>query len=128
MKPSCVLDTSALLALVGKENGADVVSARMSGAVMSAVNWGECVAVFQNIGMTSRDMDDILVHLALPIIPFDKDQAMLTALFHRTTQPQKLSFGERACLALARTQSVPALTTRPTWVGLHVGVEVVLIR
>lgn len=128
MKPSCVLDTSALLALVGKEPGADVVAARMSGAVMSAVSWAESVTVLQNIGMTSHDMDDMLVHLALPILPFDKDQAMLTALFHRTTQPQKLSFSERACIALARTQNVPVLTTRPTWADLPVGVEVVLIR
>jgi ribonuclease VapC len=128
MKASCVLDTSALLALIGREKGAEVVAARMGGAIMSAVNWAEAVTVLQNIGLTARDADDMLTRLAIQIIPFDKEQAMMVALFQRTTQPHKLSFGERACLALARLQNIPALTARPVWNDLHVGVEVVPIR
>lgn len=128
MKPACALDTSALLALIGKEEGAEVVASHLAGAAISAVSWSEVVMVLQNVGMTTSDINDIHTRLAISIIPFDKEQAVMASLLHRTTQPQKLSFGERACLALARTHNIPAITARQAWADIHVGVDVVLIR
>lgn len=39
-----------------------------------------------------------------------------------------LSLGDRACLALARTRGVPAMTSDRTWTQLQIGIEIRLIR
>jgi PIN domain nuclease of toxin-antitoxin system len=50
------------------------------------------------------------------------------AALRATTRRFGLSVGDRACLALALREQVPAVTTDRAWSKLSVGVEVVLIR
>jgi len=99
----CVVDTSAVLALLWDEPGADMVAATLERAGISAVNWSELVAV-----MTERGLPDDAIRSglsALPIaavVPFDGDHAEIAGRLRRSTRQAGLSLGDRACLGLWR--------------------------
>lgn len=128
MKTNCVMDASAILALIGQEPGADVVAGHMAGSVMSALGWSEVIIVLHNIGMTSQDVENILRQLSVRILPFDTEQAVIAASLHRITHTKGLSLASRACLALGRTYNIPVITAQSTWSSIHAGIEVILIR
>lgn len=127
MKTTCVMDSSAILSLVGQEDGSSFVLSKLSGSIMSALSWSEVVVVLQNIGMTTQDIDDTLKQLSVQIIPFDLDQATLAATLHRITGTANLSLANRACLALARTHKLPVLTAQKAWENMPAGVEIIYI-
>ena len=126
-----VLDTSAVLAILFREPGQDVVrSALHEGALLSAVNFAEAITRLVRDGMAADRAAAAIT--ALPIGLRDLDAQLATdagALFAQT-RPFGLSLGDRACLALARQESVPALTGDRVWVEVAplLGVEVRLIR
>jgi ribonuclease VapC len=126
-----VLDTSAVLAILFREPGQDVVrSALHEGALLSTVNFAEAITRLVRDGMAADRAAAAIT--ALPIGLRDLDAQLATdagALFDQT-RPFGLSLGDRACLALARQESVPALTGDRVWVEVAplLGVEVRLIR
>jgi ribonuclease VapC len=126
-----VLDTSAVLAILFREPGQDVVrSALHEGALLSTVNFAEAITRLVRDGMAADRAAAAIT--ALPIGLRDLDAQLATdagALFAQT-RPFGLSLGDRACLALARQESVPALTGDRVWVQVAplLGVEVRLIR
>jgi ribonuclease VapC len=126
-----VLDTSAVLAILFREPGQDVVrSALHEGALLSTVNFAEAITRLVRDGMAADRAAAAIT--ALPIGLRDLDAELATdagALFDQT-RPFGLSLGDRACLALARQESVPALTGDRVWVQVAplLGVEVRLIR
>jgi len=124
---SVVLDASALLALLQDEPGSDRVLAQLAGALISSVNLSEVVAKLAERGMPEGDIHRSL-SLGLEVIPFDEKLAWQAGLLRPQTRHAGLSLGDRACLALARSRSRPTLTADHAWVGLNVGVEVVVIR
>ena len=67
--------------------------------------------------------------LPFELFPFGEDLAYMFGLLLPATRPAGLSFGDRACLALARQLGVKSLTVR-AWpsVAPSIGVEVELIR
>jgi PIN domain nuclease of toxin-antitoxin system len=65
---------------------------------------------------------------SIEIVPFDSDQAALAAALAPAVRPRVLSLGDRACLALAVSRAVRALTADRAWIDLDVGVEVRLVR
>jgi ribonuclease VapC len=125
------LDTSAMLAVVFREAGQDVVHAALrDGAAISAVNFAEAVTRLVRDGMPADR-----AHLALSSLPIDlralnEDLAVLTGALYAQTHQFGLSLGDRACLALARQESMIALTGDRIWLRAAplVGVEVRLIR
>jgi PIN domain nuclease of toxin-antitoxin system len=68
--------------------------------------------------------------LPIVVVDFDSDLALSAGLMFIVARPFGLSLGDRACLALARRQNVPVLTTDRAWVqaGPLIGVTVKLIR
>ena len=66
--------------------------------------------------------------LGLTVVPFDEEQAYKAGLLRQTTRSQGLSLGDRACLALAHSLGLPAITADRAWSNLNVGVEVILVR
>ncbi len=123
-----VLDSSAVLALVNGEPGADVVAAALPGAAISAVNLSEVVAKLVEAGFPEAGIQDMLGLLSMTIAPFGADQAFLAGFFRSATQALGLSLGDRACLALAHQRNVPVLTTDKAWQRVPLSVEVQLIR
>jgi ribonuclease VapC len=126
-----VLDTSAVLAILFRETGQDVVrSALHEGALLSTVNFAEAVTRLVRDGMAADRAAAAIT--ALPIGLRDLDAQLATdagALFIQT-RPFGLSLGDRACLALARHEGVPALTGDRVWLEVAplLGVAVRLIR
>lgn len=123
------IDASALIALLRSEPGADVVMQHLRGASLSAVNLCE---VLEKAPKSDHNTDRILALLhnwQVEIVSFDVDQAIVSSqLKSRIDSKADISFADRACLALAVSRSIPAVTADRVWNSLAIGVNVVLIR
>ncbi len=123
-----VIDASALLALLNAEPGADVVIEALPGGVISAVNLSEVIAKLCDAGMPEKAIRQALQPLGLEIVPFDGEQAYQAGLLRTSTQNMGISLGDRACLSLAKTRGVEAVTADRKWAGLKVGAIIKVIR
>lgn len=110
-----VLDASALLCLLRQEPGHERVREVLDGSLMSIVNWSEVVAKFDDLGMPATDIDEVLGHLPIRLVPFDRGTARMAGLLRRETKPLGLSFGDRACIALALAEDKVVLSTDRDW-------------
>ena len=122
-----VLDASALLALLQDEPGAERVLESLPGALISSVNFSEVVAKLAELGMPETDIR-LALTLGLEVAPFDEALAVAAGTLRPATRSAGLSLGDRACLALARARSLPALTTDRAWQDLDVDAAVEVIR
>ena len=125
-----LLDASALLALIQGEPGAEVVLGALSdSAAMSAVNIEEVAARLGHQGWSERDVAFSLRTLRVSILPFDSETALKSGALRPATASVGLGLGDRACLATAATQGIPALTADRVWLELELpGVEVRCVR
>lgn len=124
-----VLDASALLALLNRESGSEqVANVVAEGAAISTVNLSEVVAKLGEAGMPEELVHEVLDLLGLEVIAFDIEQAYQSGLLRVLTRRAGLSFGDRACLVLARKLDLPALTTDRAWQDVDVGVTVQVLR
>lgn len=123
-----VLDASALLALINAEPGAErVAQALESGALVSAVNLSEVLAKLVDHGMPEHEAMEVVMSLELEVIAFDLAAASQAAWLRPVTRPLGLSFGDRACLALAQTRQLRVLTADRPWAKLDIGVPIELV-
>jgi PIN domain nuclease of toxin-antitoxin system len=125
-----VLDASALLALLLGEPGADKVRATLADSAVASVNLSEIVGYFARNGVAEKDIRLVLDPLPIARPPFDEGLAYAAGMLLPTTRKAGLSFGDRACLALASRLGVQALTADRSWQGIAevVGVDVDVIR
>jgi len=122
-----VLDSSAVLALLLAEPGADRVKAALPGALLSVVNFAEVVTELCDRGMPATEARSIVETLGVELVDFEVEQACIVGDLRRATRAAGLSLGDRACLALARLRGLSALTADTAWGQLE-GFDVVLIR
>ncbi len=110
---SVVLDASALIALLRREPGADVVKKRLADALISAVNYSEVLK--KPLRSAACQVSSVLrpKTFHLKIVPFDEVQAAASAALYLKTKPHGMSFADRACLALGVRQGADVLTTDP---------------
>jgi PIN domain nuclease of toxin-antitoxin system len=127
---AAVLDASALLALVLGEPGGEKVQNILTDSAMTAVNLGEVVGHFARIGSAEADIRLMLDPSPFLRVALDEELAFITGLMLPATRRAGLSFGDRACLALASKLGVRVLTSDSAWqhVARTVGVEIELIR
>ena len=123
-----VLDASAFLALLQQEPGAEVVEKHLSNAIMSAVNVAETLTILQDTSIEKQNAENLVTEIIQEIIPFDLAQACHVADLKKLTKPFGLSFGDRACLALAKINHLPILTADKIWGKLDAGIKIHLIR
>ena len=123
-----ILDASAVIALLRREKGAEVVTSAIPGAIMSTVNVSEVASWLADAGVQEKEIRLTLDGLKLEFTAFDGDAAFSAAGLRQATRKKGLSFGDRACLALAKYLALPVLTADRSWAELDIGVEVVLIR
>lgn len=123
-----VLDASAVVALLRREPGAELVAEYVPDAIISAVNYAEVASRMADEGYSDEAVEAALDGLDLEIVPFDRVLALIAGGLRRSTRHLGLSLGDRACLALALTRGQPALTADRDWTECDVGVEVKLIR
>ena len=123
-----VLDASAVLAVLNGEPGGDKVSGRMSGGLMSTVNAVEVGTRLVDAGMTPDIANEAIDLLGMMIVDFDGELAATATALRPATRKAGLSLADRACLALAVREGLPALTADQLWSSVDVGVEVETIR
>lgn len=126
-----VLDTSALLAILHEEPGADTVTKRLESLdtfAMSTVNASEAYGKLLARGVGSAEAWEA-VTASVPLLePFDDEQARITGQLLPRTRSLGLSLGDRACLALAIVLKAPVYTADRAWKTLKVGVAIHVIR
>ncbi|MCZ6859743.1 MAG: type II toxin-antitoxin system VapC family toxin [Alphaproteobacteria bacterium] len=123
-----VLDASAILAMVHREPGAEVVAEELPRAIVSAVNIAEVAARMSDDGVPDGDIQTTMSNMDMDVVAFDNALALACGNLRRLTRHVGLSLGDRACLALAYARSLPVLTADRVWAELNIGVEVRLIR
>ena len=125
---SVVFDSSALLAIVFQEDGAEAATRRLSGGIVSAVNASEVIARLVDFGTSGEDARNALLNFGLEIRPFDTVLAVAAGQLRATTREKGLSLGDRACVALAIREQAGVVTADRAWARLDLDVEVELIR
>jgi ribonuclease VapC len=123
-----VLDASALLALINAEPGAELVAAALPEATIGVVNLTEAVTKMIDIGIAARDAWTEAADLVPIVVDFGPELGRRTARLRAPTRGLGLSFGDRACLALAEQLGQPVLTADRAWQHLAIGIDIRLIR
>lgn len=125
-----VLDSSAVLAYLFQEPGADKVLPILesSSGVISSVNYAEVVGKLIDRGMPPAIIRETLLGLALDLVEHDEPQAFLSGELRATGKAFGLSLGDRACLALGIIKQLPVATADRSWRSLSLPTEVRVIR
>lgn len=123
-----ILDASALLAYLQKENGYLEVERVLSSAFISTVNWSE---VAQKLQIKQIDFNLIrqnLEILGLQFISFNIEHANKASELFQVTSPLGLSLGDRACLATGIIEKMPVITADQIWQKASLPLKIILIR
>jgi PIN domain nuclease of toxin-antitoxin system len=123
-----VLDTSAVLAFVFAEKGAEAVRDHLAAARLCSVNATEIITKMVDRKWPVEDALTAFELLGVDVVPFDRTLALRAGAMRETTEKQGLSLGDRACLAFAERERLPVLTGDRIWANLDIGVEIRLIR
>jgi len=124
-----VLDSSAVLAVLNNEPGAEKLTLKLlSNAASSTVNLAEVQAKLVSRGATA---DEAWANTISPIneaMPFTEEQAKIAGGLVAQTRLLGLSMGDRACLALGIVLNAPIYTADRSWKALKLGVRIHVIR
>ena len=127
-EPALLLDTSALLALVFREPGMDVVLAALDGCAISAVNQAEVVEVAARRGTDPGRAAAWAGELSIPVLPFTPPMAARAGAVLAAGRVRGLSLGDAACLGTAGTLGVPVLTADRAWAALDLDIQIRQLR
>lgn len=124
-----VLDTSALLAYLFEETGADKVSPILEAGsgVIGSANYAELVTKLVDKNMPMPEILVVISSLELEFIPQDEQQASLTGELRAISKPFGLSLGDRACLALGLATGLPVMTADQLWKDVATGQDIKLM-
>jgi len=127
-RPRYVLDSSAVIALVRREQGWEKVEAALEHSVISAVNLTESMTKLVRQGGEPRLVERLLRDLGLEVIPWDEELAWASRDLCPLAWTNSISFADRACLTLARHLDLTALTADSEWKKPSHGVRVSMFR
>jgi PIN domain nuclease of toxin-antitoxin system len=113
-----VLDSSAVLAWLRDEPGAEVVHPLLGSAVMSAANWSETWQKLAQHGVAADRATSRLRTLGLRVEPVTEADAVTAARLWTRTRTAGLSLGDRCCLALGARLALPTVTADTAWADL----------
>lgn len=125
---SCVVDASAILAVLLSEPGADRAAEHLATGAISSVNIAEVATKLSERGVAPLAIQSSVSRLGLAVIPLDDVLALQAGFLRTSTRQFGLSLGDRACLAPARQLRLPVITADRKWKDLDAGVEVLVIR
>ena len=125
---SAVFDASAVLAILNNEAGADHAREFLRGGLMTTVNAVEVGTRLVDKGATPEAARHSQRFLKLKIVEFDPYLGDLAVELRTLTRPFGLSLADRACLALAVREGLPAVTADSIWANLDLPCAIELIR
>jgi ribonuclease VapC len=124
-----VLDSSALLALLNGEPGAEnLTTDLLATAVCSSVNIAEAHSKLILRGMNKGDAWEAVRYALASIVEFTTEHAQISGDLVIQTRALGLSLGDRACLALGLQLQAPVYTTDRSWKRLNLSVPIHVIR
>ncbi len=120
-----VLDSSALIALLGLEAGHERVAGLLDRSIISAVNLAETVNKLARETPSASVVQQLLAHMELTVVDWSEDMAYRSVEFTRFNKSHGLSLGDRACLTLAKQLKATAVTSDRAWrnaptLGVHI--------
>lgn len=118
----CVIDASALIAILRKEPGHEKFMAHFLNSSVSAINLTECISEALRVDGSLEKLDALFERMKTPIEPFTREQALIAGSIHARSRKEKLSYADCACLALALDKGLPVVTKDSVWreLGLEV--------
>ncbi|MBB3952962.1 PIN domain-containing protein [Aureimonas jatrophae] len=129
MSARIVFDTSAVIALLRDEAGAEKVAPFVGQAAMSAVNLQELVKGLLTRGLALAVIEEIVSDLRLEIHDHDRAAAFAAAALVEATKEHGSGLGDRSCMALAIQLGIPVLTADKAWGKVKVeGLRVETVR
>jgi PIN domain nuclease of toxin-antitoxin system len=114
MKP-VVADTSAIIAYLNFEPGADEVRRLLPRLCLTMVNLAEIVAVVSRHRVSRSWIEERVFRVFPELLPFDREHAYLCGALEAVTRLKGLSLGDRACLAAGLLHGCPVLTAESRW-------------
>jgi PIN domain nuclease of toxin-antitoxin system len=123
-----VYDSSALLAIILGEPGADIANANIANAMVSSVNLAEVFSRAEDKGIPVSKTERFLIGKEVQFVDFDADLARIVGTMRAKTRSRGLSIGDRACIALASRERATVVTADRIWAGLDLPCKVELIR
>jgi PIN domain nuclease of toxin-antitoxin system len=128
MNEAFVLDASAILALLARERGWEVVRDALPTAGISTVNLAEAAGKLIERGANVHEVAELL-DLGVERLSFDTEMAFAAAQMKQVASVRGLSLGDRCCLATAWCLGRPVLTADAAWTRVAVsGLAVRLVR
>lgn len=130
MNNKIILDSSALLALIQDEPGAEIIKPLLKFSVMSTVNVTETLSVLHRTNITSQEGSVLIADIITTIVPFDLEQAKSCAELHPLVKAKGLSLADRACIALGIKLQIPIYTADKVWSELKdiITPDIIIIR
>ena len=125
---SAAIDASALIAFLREEPGCDVAARHLRRSCISAVNLSEVLEKRCREDESPQRLLAMLRNWQIEVVPFDADHAELSAALKKRLGKSNVSLADRACLVLASSRGIPAVTSDREWGTLPVGAEVICIR
>ncbi len=123
-----VFDSSVLIAILHQEPGSEVGEQSLNEALISTVNLAEVATYLVRNSVPPETINEALAVFPIEVVPFDREQGLIAGCLYPACKSLGLSLGDRACLALAKSKSLPVLTADKAWLELGVDVSVKSIR
>ncbi len=124
-----ILDSTALIALVGLESGSQQVAELLESSAVSAVNLAETANKLLEKGFSEAEVRASLAKLELKVEDWTEDLAYRSAEFTHFNKSHGLSLGDRACLTLAKKLHATAVTSDQAWRRVpSLGVRIMIFR
>lgn len=124
-----MLDSSALLALLGVERGHQQVAEVIRRSVISAINLAEVTNKLAHETPSVEAARTLVATLELQVVDWTEEMAYQSADFTPFDKSHGLSLGDRACLTLAKHLHATAVTADRTWRRVpHLGVRIMIFR
>ena len=111
-----VLDTSAILAYLVQETGADRIEGMIEdGAAVSTMTVQETMSKLVQLGLPREAAEEAIASVGLNVHDVTFALAIEAGAMFPHTKPYGLSHGDRAYLALGRVLDVPVATADKQW-------------
>ena len=124
-----VLDASALMAVIAREPGAEMLTPQlMNAAATSTVNLAEVHGKLVQRGFSPDDAWAAANGAVHEAVVFTAEHAKTAGDLIIQTRALGLSLGDRACLALGIALRAPVYTADRLWKHLKLGIRIHLIR
>jgi ribonuclease VapC len=124
-----ILDSTALIALVGLESGSQQIAGLLKNSAVSAVNLAETANKLLEKGFSEAEVRVSLAKLELKVEDWSEAMAYRSAEFTKFNKSHGLSLGDRACLTLAKQLRATAVTSDRAWRRLpSLGVPIMIFR